>query len=42
MKLSEYGLYKIDSKGNEKSILINSEVDIYENLLLKYIPPENR
>lgn len=37
MKLNEYGLYK-----NNKQIEINSEIDIFENLLLKYIKPENR
>lgn len=41
MKLSEYGLYKYV---NKKEILleINSENDIFNALLLKYIPPEKR
>ncbi len=43
MKLSEYGLVKIDkTTGKEKQIPINSEVDIFDALLLKYIPPEKR
>lgn len=37
MKLNEYGLYK-----NGEQIEINSEVDIFTNLLLKYVKPENR
>lgn len=41
MKLSEYGLYK--QVGNKEIPLeINSEEDIFNNLLLKYIPPEKR
>lgn len=41
MKLSEYGLFK--QVGNkEVSLKINSEEDIFSNLLLKYIPPEKR
>ena len=39
MKLNEYGLFKVN---NNKQIIINSEVDIFSNLLLKYLPPENR
>ena len=41
MKLSEYGLYKHVGKKNV-NIEINSEEDIFNNLLLKYIPPEKR
>jgi DNA polymerase lambda len=41
MKLSEYGLYKNVGKKNIP-IEINSEEDIFNNLLLKYIPPEKR
>lgn len=43
MKLSEYGLIKTDKKtGKETNIPINSEVDIFNALLLKYIPPDKR
>jgi len=41
MKLSEYGLVKND-KNKEVMIKVNSEADIFEALLLKYIPPEKR
>ena len=41
MKLSEYGLFKQVGK-KEVSTEINSEEDIFSNLLLKYIPPEKR
>jgi DNA polymerase beta len=41
MKLSEYGLFKQVGK-NEVSLKINSEEDIFNALLLKYIPPEKR
>ena len=41
MKLSEYGLIKIDNN-KEINIPINSENDIFEALLLKYISPEKR
>jgi DNA polymerase/3'-5' exonuclease PolX len=41
MKLSEYGLYKHVGTKNIP-IKINSEEDIFNNLLLKYIPPEKR
>lgn len=41
MKLSEYGLFKINNN-KEVSISINSENDIFNALLLKYIPPEKR
>lgn len=41
MKLSEYGLFKQTGK-KEIPITINSEEDIFNNLLLKYIPPEKR
>jgi DNA polymerase/3'-5' exonuclease PolX len=37
MKLNEYGLFKKD-----KRIDINSETDIFNNLLLKYVPPNKR
>jgi len=39
-KLSEYGLESLDTKRKIKEI--NSEQDIFELLLLKYIPPEKR
>lgn len=39
-KLSEYGLVKID--GKQESIPANSEQDIFDALLLKYVPPEKR
>jgi DNA polymerase/3'-5' exonuclease PolX len=43
MKLSEYGLVKTDKKtGKETNIPINSEIDIFNALLLKYIPPDKR
>jgi DNA polymerase beta len=41
MKLSEYGLFKQSGK-KEIPLKINSEEDIFNNLLLKYIPPEKR
>jgi len=41
MKLNEYGLYKIVGNKDIK-IKINSENDIFNALLLKYIPPEKR
>ena len=41
MKLSEYGLFKQVGK-KEVSLEINSEEDIFNTLLLKYIPPEKR
>ena len=47
MKLSEYGLVKINKKTNKKInkeilVPINSEADIFDALLLKYIPPNKR
>lgn len=41
-KLSEYGLINIDKSGKEIIIPTNSEQDIFEALLLKYVPPEKR
>jgi DNA polymerase/3'-5' exonuclease PolX len=41
LKLSEYGLFKINSK-KPLDTPINSEVDIFNILLLKYIPPNKR
>lgn len=41
MKLSEYGLFKQIGK-KEVSLKINSEENIFNYLLLKYIPPEKR
>lgn len=44
-KLSEYGLVKIDKSNKskkEKYLPIKSEQDIFEILLLKYVPPEKR
>lgn len=44
-KLSEYGLVKVNddiNKDKDKEIPINSEQDIFDALLLKYVPPENR
>jgi len=41
MKLSEYGLYKHVGKKDVR-VEINSENDIFNALLLKYIPPEKR
>ena len=41
MKLSEYGLFKHIGK-KDVSLEINSEQDIFNTLLLKYIPPEKR
>lgn len=41
MKLSEYGLYKYE-KNQYKQLEINSEHDIFRNMLLTYIPPEKR
>ncbi len=42
MKLSEYGLIKTEKSGKEINIPIDSEADIFDALLLKYIPPEKR
>lgn len=39
MKLNEYGLFKNNST---KSLLINSEIDIFNLLSLNYIPPTSR
>ena len=41
MKLNEFGLFKYE-KGKEILIPANSESDIFNALLLKYIPSENR
>jgi DNA polymerase/3'-5' exonuclease PolX len=41
-KLSEYGLAKIDKSGKESHLPANSEQDIFQALLLKYVPPEKR
>ena len=41
-KLSEYGLVKTDKTGKEINIPANSEQDIFDALLLKYISPEKR
>jgi DNA polymerase/3'-5' exonuclease PolX len=41
MKLSEYGLYKHGNKKDTR-LEIDSEEDIFNILLLKYIPPEKR
>ncbi len=41
-KLSEYGLVHLNKSKKEIYEKINSENDIFEILLLKYIPPENR
>ena len=41
-KLSEYGITPIDSSSKNLKMPINSENDIFEILLLKYIPPEQR
>ncbi len=41
-KLSEYGLSQIDNNGKEKYIFASSEKDIFDKLLLEFIPPESR
>jgi DNA polymerase/3'-5' exonuclease PolX len=41
MKLSEYGLFKYTKK-KYVTIKIESEEDIFKNLLLKYLPPNKR
>lgn len=41
-KLSEYGLSKVDKSGKEIHLSANSEQDIFQALLLKYVPPEKR
>jgi DNA polymerase/3'-5' exonuclease PolX len=41
-KLSEYGLAKLNKSGKETYLPANSEQDIFETLLLKYVPPEKR
>ena len=42
MKLSEYGLFKKETSGKFKKIIIHSENDVFKELLLKYIPPNKR
>jgi DNA polymerase/3'-5' exonuclease PolX len=42
MKLNEYGLFKKDKNNKYKRIEINSETDIFNNMLLKYVPPNKR
>lgn len=41
-KLSEYGLYKIISKGKYKKIDVKSEEDIFDKLNMTYVEPEDR
>lgn len=41
-KLSEYGLYQTGKDGKEIYIETKSEQEIFDTLLLKYIPPEKR
>lgn len=41
-KLSEYGLIKITDMKKQTYIKANSEQDIFNVLLLKYVPPEKR
>lgn len=41
-KLSEYGLIKINEIGKEVYLEAKSEQDIFDTLLLKYVPPEKR
>jgi DNA polymerase/3'-5' exonuclease PolX len=41
-KLSEYGLVKTDKSGKEIITPAKSEQDIFDALLLKYVPPEKR
>jgi DNA polymerase/3'-5' exonuclease PolX len=41
LKLSEYGLFKL-TQNKEIPLKINSEKDIFDKLLLKFIPPEKR
>ena len=41
MKINEYGLYKIKNN-KEVDVPIKSEKDIFDNLLLKYLPPDKR
>jgi DNA polymerase/3'-5' exonuclease PolX len=42
MKLNEYGLLKKNKNNKYKRIDINSETDIFNNMLLKYVPPNKR
>ena len=41
-KLSEYGLFKTTETGREVYLEAKSEKDIFDLLLLKYVPPEKR
>ena len=41
-KLSEYGLVQTNKSGKEVYLEAKSEQDIFDTLLLKYIPPEKR
>lgn len=41
-KLSEYGLIQSDKTGKETYLEAKSEQDIFNSLLLKYVPPEKR
>lgn len=45
MALNEYGLFKLDAKGNtdfEKPVDYTSEADIYKKLGMSWVPPELR
>lgn len=42
MKLSEYGLFKIDENGEETLIASETEEKIFNSLGMEYIPPELR
>jgi DNA polymerase/3'-5' exonuclease PolX len=41
-KLSEYGLIQTTKTGKEVYLEAKSEQDIFNTLLLKYVPPEKR
>lgn len=42
MTLNEYGLFIVDSKGNRYEIPISSEKDIFDEIGMKYLTPEER
>ena len=42
MTLNEYGLFIVDSQGRRYPVPVNSEKDIFEELDMKYLTPEER
>jgi DNA polymerase/3'-5' exonuclease PolX len=42
MLLNEYGLYKIDEKGNKTTLKMTSEEDVFKALGMSYLTPTER